>query len=68
MKRKTKIKFENAKTKRKNKINKAIVSIMAIIFLCSCMTLSSGSWINVIIGSISGIYIGIYLYVNESYL
>ena len=68
MKRKTKIKFENAKTKRKNKINKAIVYIMAIIFLCSCMTLSSGGWINVIIGAISGIYVAIYLYVNESYL
>ena len=68
MKTKTKIKFANAKTKRKNKINKAIVSIMAIIFLCACMTLSSGGWINVIIGAISGIYVAIYLYVNESYL
>ena len=68
MKSKSKIKFENQKTKRKNKINKTIVSIMAIIFICSCMTLSSGGLINVIIGAISGIYVAIYLYVNESYL
>ena len=68
MKCKTKIKFANAKTKRKNKINKAIVSIMAILFICSAMTLSSGGWINVIIGAISGIYVAIYLWLNESYL
>ena len=68
MKTKTKIKFANAKTKRKNKISKTIVSIMAILFICSCMTLSSGGWINVIVGIISGGYVGIYLWLNESYL
>ena len=65
---KSKIKFQSTKTKRKNKINKSIASIMAVIFICSCISLRQGSWISVIVGSISAIYLGIFFKLNERYL
>ena len=65
---KSKIKFQSDKTKRKNRINKSIASIMFVIFICSCMSLRQGGWVSVIIGSISGIYLGLFLWLNEDYL
>ena len=65
---KSKIKFQSEKTKRKNRINKSIVSIMAVIFICSAMSLRQGNNASIIIGLISGTYVAIYLWLNEDYL
>ncbi len=65
---KSKIKFQSAKTKRKNRINKSIASIMFVIFICSCMSLRQGNNASPILGLISGLYVAIYLWLNEDYL
>ncbi len=65
---KSKIKFQSDKTKRKNRINKSIASIMFVIFICSAMSLRQGNNASLILGLISGLYVAIYLWLNEDYL